>query len=113
MDFIALDVETANSDISSICQIGIARFKDGQVVGEFVSLINPQDYFSPMNIGIDGIADASVEGAPTYPGHSIDTNTKPASGIKKALNGLVTSTCLPPNTMIPERIRPLTIGRKH
>jgi DNA polymerase III epsilon subunit-like protein len=26
MDFIALDVETANADKSSICQIGIAKY---------------------------------------------------------------------------------------
>ena len=29
VDFIALDVETANGDIGSICQIGLAAFKDG------------------------------------------------------------------------------------
>ena len=29
MNFAAIDVETANPDCASICQIGIAEFKDG------------------------------------------------------------------------------------
>ncbi len=32
MNFLALDVETANADYSSICQIGIAEFREGEVV---------------------------------------------------------------------------------
>ena len=32
MRFIALDVETANPDMSSICQIGIVHFEDGKPV---------------------------------------------------------------------------------
>lgn len=31
-NFIALDLETANSDITSICSIGLVHFSDGQVV---------------------------------------------------------------------------------
>jgi DNA polymerase-3 subunit epsilon len=34
MEFLSIDVETANPDMSSICQIGIASFKDGVLVGE-------------------------------------------------------------------------------
>ena len=29
MEFVALDVETANADMSSICQIGLVHFVDG------------------------------------------------------------------------------------
>ena len=35
MRFISLDVETANADMASICQIGAARFVDGAVVAEW------------------------------------------------------------------------------
>jgi DNA polymerase III epsilon subunit-like protein len=29
MEFVALDFETANADMSSICQLGLVHFKDG------------------------------------------------------------------------------------
>lgn len=66
MDFVAVDVETANSDISSICQIGIVVFKDGAAVDEWMSLINPQTHFEKINIHIHGITDADVKDAPTF-----------------------------------------------
>jgi len=43
MNFVAIDVETANSDMASICQIGIAKFENGILVEEWVSLVNPED----------------------------------------------------------------------
>ena len=39
--FIAIDVETSNSDRSSICQVGWVLFENGQIVSEFNSLVNP------------------------------------------------------------------------
>jgi DNA polymerase-3 subunit epsilon len=64
MEFFAIDVETANADMSSICQIGIAKFKDNKLIDEWCSLIDPEDYFDPMNIFIHGITESDVEGAP-------------------------------------------------
>lgn len=46
MDFVALDVETANFDIGSICQIGIAKYRQGKLIDTFESLINPRCSFS-------------------------------------------------------------------
>jgi DNA polymerase-3 subunit epsilon len=66
MDFVAIDVETANADLSSICQVGIASFRDGELSDTWVSLVNPKDYFSPINISIHGIDEHQVEGAPTW-----------------------------------------------
>ena len=66
MDFVALDVETANPDLASICQVGIAVFRNGQVVDEFSTLVDPQDYFDPMNTFVHGIEEADVVGSPTY-----------------------------------------------
>lgn len=66
MDFVALDVETANADLSSICQIGIAEFKDGNITGEVSTLIDPEDYFDPMNVFIHGITPDDVISAPTF-----------------------------------------------
>ncbi len=66
MKFIALDVETANADIASICQVGIAWYEDGLLVKEWMSYLDPQDYFSPINISIHGIDENKVAGAPTF-----------------------------------------------
>ena len=66
MDFVSVDVETANSDMASVCQIGIAVFKNGQLIDEWVTLINPNDYFSNVNIGIHGITKSDVAGAPEF-----------------------------------------------
>lgn len=65
MNFVALDVETANSDPSSICQIGVAVFKDGELIESWGSLINPRTYFAFMNSEIHGITEEHVIDAPT------------------------------------------------
>lgn len=67
MKFIAIDVETANPDLSSICQIGIAVFNDGSVVDEWESYINPEDYFNIINIGIHRIDESKVINSPKLP----------------------------------------------
>ena len=66
-DFIAIDVETANHDAGSICQIGFATFADGVLVDNWSWLINPQTWFSTHNIGIHGIRAADVAAAPSWP----------------------------------------------
>lgn len=66
MDFVVIDVETANADLSSICQVGIASFRDGELADAWVSLVNPEDYFSPINISIHGTDEYQVEDAPTW-----------------------------------------------
>lgn len=66
MNFVVLDVETANPELSSICQIGIATFQNGAFNSEWQSLINPEDEFYPINISIHGIDKASVKDAPTW-----------------------------------------------
>lgn len=67
MKFLALDVETANSDYSSICQIGVAVFDQGQIIDSWSSLINPEDYFDFFNIELHGIDAERVKDAPTFP----------------------------------------------
>ncbi len=67
MDFVAIDVETANPDMASICQIGIARFEGGQLVETWSSLIDPEDWFCPMNMMVHGIEPEMVEGQPKLP----------------------------------------------
>lgn len=66
MDFFSIDVETANADYSSICQIGIAEFKNGVLVDKWVSLVNPETHFDDMNYEIHGIGPDEVEDAPKF-----------------------------------------------
>lgn len=64
-DFIALDVETANADFASICSIGLVHFRSGQVFKSLTILVDPEDHFDPINIGIHGIRPEDVVGKPT------------------------------------------------
>lgn len=66
MDFVALDVETANPDLSSICQIGLAFFSGGQLERSVCRYVNPKTWFDELNIGIHGISERDVRGAPTF-----------------------------------------------
>lgn len=63
MDFTAIDVETANADLASICQIGLARYRDGQLADEWKTLVDPEDAFDPVNEAIHGITAETVRGA--------------------------------------------------
>jgi DNA polymerase III subunit epsilon len=67
MNFVVIDVETANANLASICQVGIAPFRDGIVEQPRQWLVNPHDYFDPINVSIHGIDEATVRGAPTWP----------------------------------------------
>ena len=67
MDFVAIDVETANPDMSSICQIGLAFFQHGEFHSGWKSYVNPRTWFSPFNVRIHGIDEHKVFGAPTLP----------------------------------------------
>ncbi len=66
MKFFALDVETANPDYSSICQIGIAEFRKGKLVDQWNTLVNPEDYFDQSNVVINGISENDVKGSPNF-----------------------------------------------
>lgn len=72
MEFVTIDVETANADMASICQIGIARFKDNKLIDEWCSLIDPEDYFDPINVSIHGITEKDIKDAPKINGIAKD-----------------------------------------
>ena len=67
-DFVVVDVETACSRVSSICQIGIVGFRNGSEVFAYETLVDPRDDFSPFNTRIHGISCDHVVGKPTF-GH--------------------------------------------
>lgn len=64
-DFIALDVETANADLASICAIGLVHFRSGEVYRSLTILVDPRDDFAAANIAIHGITPEMVVGRPT------------------------------------------------
>jgi len=64
-EFVAVDVETANADMASICQIGLARYEDGLLRGEWKSYVDPEDFFDSVNVSIHGIDERKVQRAPT------------------------------------------------
>lgn len=65
-DFVVIDVETACSRVSSICQVGIVGFKNGVEVFQYETLVDPRDRFSSFNTRIHGITCDHVLGAPTF-----------------------------------------------
>ena len=67
MDFVAIDVETANADMASICQIGLASYEGGVLAEEWKSYIDPEDFFDAVNVSIHGIDEQTVAGKPRLP----------------------------------------------
>jgi DNA polymerase-3 subunit epsilon len=65
-DFVVIDVETACSRVSSICQVGVVGFAGGVEVFEYETLVDPLDEFSPFNTRIHGLTCDHVAGAPTF-----------------------------------------------
>jgi DNA polymerase-3 subunit epsilon len=84
MEFIAVDVETANADLASICQIGIARFADGALVDEWKTYVDPECHFDGINVSIHGIDETTVAGSPNF--------GNVANAIQRALNDCVVVT---------------------
>jgi DNA polymerase III subunit epsilon len=62
--FAAVDVETANFDQGSICSIGIAVYRSGELAHSWYSLVNPDCEFDRGNIAIHGIRPKDVANAP-------------------------------------------------
>jgi DNA polymerase III subunit epsilon len=80
LDFVAIDVETANADLSSICQVGVSSFQNGKPNDQWKSLVNPEDDFDDINVSIHGIDERTVRFAPNwakvYPSVTLRLNGK-------------------------------------
>ena len=64
--FNALDVETANSDAASICQIGIAGVRPDGRIETYATYVNPRCHFSGFNVQLHGIGPNHVATAPDF-----------------------------------------------
>ena len=67
LTFNAIDVETANSDYASICQIGVIHVRNGIITGQWETLVNPEDCFDSLNVSIHGLNENDVKDSPTLP----------------------------------------------
>lgn len=53
--------------MASICQIGVAKYVQGELREEWSSLVNPEDYFDFINVDIHRITEKDVIGSPIFP----------------------------------------------
>ena len=55
-DFAAIDFETANGEVSSVCSVGVVIVRDGVITERFYSLIQPEpNYYSHANSWVHGL----------------------------------------------------------
>lgn len=66
LTFNAIDVETANADRASICQIGVVHVRNGAIVDQWSSLINPNTWFDGLNVMIHRITEDDVRNSPSF-----------------------------------------------
>ena len=67
LTFNAIDVETANADPSSICQVGIVRIRAGVIKDQVSILVNPEQRFNSANVRLHGIDEDAVRDSATLP----------------------------------------------
>ena len=66
-DFIAIDVETANFEASSICAIGAVKVRGGIIVDSRYSLVNPEPcWYASRCVAVHGITDRDTWNAPSF-----------------------------------------------
>ncbi|HOA64188.1 MAG TPA: 3'-5' exonuclease [Bacilli bacterium] len=65
MDYVAIDFETANANLTSPCSIGIVRVYKNEIYDEWYFLINPNEPFSDFKIMIHHITPDDVKDALT------------------------------------------------
>lgn len=67
-DFVAIDVETANNQPTSICAIGAVKVVDGAIVDTFYRLVKPEPnyYFRHFTENIHGLSCADTDDAPVF-----------------------------------------------
>lgn len=69
VDFIALDLETANGSRGSACAVGLVEVRGGGITSTWSSLMQPPDRFSSFaasNTAVHGLFAADVEDAPRF-----------------------------------------------
>lgn len=67
-NFAAIDFETANSERTSVCSVGVVVVRDGVIADSFYSLIQPEpNYYTYWCTRVHGLTQADTETAPVFP----------------------------------------------
>ena len=67
-DFAAIDFETANNERTSVCSVGVVIVRDGEIVDNFYSLIQPEpNYYNYWCTQVHGLTRRDTEEAPVFP----------------------------------------------
>ena len=67
-DFVAIDFETANSERTSVCSVGVVVYHDGRKTDAFYSLIKPEpEYYSYWCSQVHGLRLEDTMAAPVFP----------------------------------------------
>ena len=69
-NFVAIDVETANGERTSICSVGAVKVENGVITDRFYKLVRPLPnyYFRRFTDEIHGIGRADTDSQPTFAG---------------------------------------------
>lgn len=68
LDFAAIDFETANSERTSVCSVGLIIVRGGKVRDSFYSLIKPEpEYYSYWCSRVHGLTIEDTATAPVFP----------------------------------------------
>lgn len=68
LDFAAIDFETANSERSSVCSVGVVVARGGVVVDKIHRLIRPYpNYYTHWTTRVHGMTAADTDSAPLFP----------------------------------------------
>lgn len=66
-NFIAIDVETANSERSSVCAIGAVKVRRGVIVDKKYTLVNPEpNYYNWHCTKVHGLTEEDTWNAPSF-----------------------------------------------
>jgi DNA polymerase-3 subunit epsilon len=66
--FAAIDFETANEQRTSVCSVGVAIVREGEITDSFYRLIRPEpEYYRYLNIQVHGINYNDTVKAPIFP----------------------------------------------
>ena len=67
-DFAAIDFETANTERTSVCSVGVVIVRDGAMVDSFYSLIQPEpNYYNYWCTRVHGLTRKDTDEAPVFP----------------------------------------------
>ena len=67
-NFAAIDFETANSERTSVCAVGVVVVRDAEITDTFYSLIQPEpNYYSYWCQRVHGLGPEDTDDAPVFP----------------------------------------------